>query len=154
MSIKRSSRMLVATCVVASLSASPAMASGGPMDQRSPDAKDAATRSAITIDKRSPDVQDVARASGGTVADGRVTSSLAGPPAAPGTGALPGPPEFPTNTTVLARPAEPVTVRAPSAGDRFDVGDAFVGAAGSVVLLVSVAGGLALSRRRRIATAA
>jgi len=160
MSIKRS---LVATFVVAGLSASPALASGGPIDQRSPDAQDAATVAAITTDKRSPDAQDAARPDiagnpdvGGPVGgpkDLRATSSLAGPPPeSVGKAPLPGPPQFPTNTVPLHRPAEPVS--APTVGDGFDVGDAVIGAGGAAVLLMSVAGGLAMSRRRRIATAA
>jgi hypothetical protein len=42
MHIMKSGRMLVATFVVAGLVASPALASGGPIDRRSPDAQDAA----------------------------------------------------------------------------------------------------------------
>jgi hypothetical protein len=151
----RSSRMLVATFVVAGLTASPALASGGPIDHRSPDAKDAAAAvaAAKTIDRRSPDVQDMSRPDTGAVSapkDLRVTSSLAGPPRA--VHANPGPPQFPTNTVPLTPPVEPVS--APPAGDGFDVGDAVIGAGGAAVLLAAVAGGLALSRRRRIAPAA
>jgi hypothetical protein len=172
MHIMRSSRMLVTTFVVAGLTASPALASGGPIDHRSPDAKDAAAAitAAKTIDRRSPDVQDVssrpdtAGNSQINAEDRRVTASLAGPP--PGSagiyvppagsaGKAPemGPPEFPTNTVPLHRPA-PEPVSAPPAGDGFDAGDAVIGAGGAAVLLAAVAGGLAVSRRRRIATAA
>jgi hypothetical protein len=150
MSIKRSSRTLVATFVVASLGASPALASGGPIDNRTPDAKDAAAKAvAITkIDRRSPDAKDAAQNTGGTAADLRVTSSLAGP-APVAKPPLAGPPQFPTNTVVLHRPAEPVTV--PSAGDGFDAGDAGIGAGAAIVLALSVAGGVAMTRRRRVA---
>jgi len=161
MSIKTSSRTLVATFVVASLTASPALASGGPMDLRSPDAKDSAARpAAILVEPRSPDAQDAAArpaailveprspdaqdAATRGAADLRVAASLAGPPPAAKAA-------VPVNTPVH-RPAAPVS--SPAAGNGFDVGDAFVGAGGAAVLLVSVAGGLALSRRRRIATAA
>ena len=157
MNIMRSSRVLVATFVVAGLIASPALASGGPIDRRSPDAKDAAAAmtAAKTIDRRSPDVQDMSSrpdtAGNATVGkDLRTTSSLAGPPRA--VEPNPGPPQFPTNTVPLAPPVEPV--KAPPAGDGFDVGDAVIGAGGAAVLLVAVAGGVAVTRRRRIATAA
>jgi hypothetical protein len=172
MHIMRSSRVLVATFVVAGLTASPALASGGPIDRRSPDAKDAAAAltAAKTIDRRSPDVQDMASrpdtAGNSNVTarkDLRTTASLSGPPpgatgiyvppAEPaGKAPLPGPPQFPTNTVPLAPPVEPVSP--PPAGDSFDVGDAVIGAGGAAVLLAAVAGGLAMSRRRRIATAA
>jgi hypothetical protein len=154
MQIMKSSRVLVATLVVAGVAASPALASGGPIDHRSPDAKDAAAAitAAKTIDRRSPDVQDMASrpdtAGNPQVKDLRTTASLAGPPVY----APPGPPEFPTNTVPLAPPVEPVT--APPAGDGFDVTDAVIGAGGAAVLLIAVAGGLAVSRRRRIATPA
>jgi hypothetical protein len=173
MQIMKSSRVLVATFAIAGLTASPALASGGPIDHRSPDAKDAAAAvtAAKTIDRRSPDVQDMSSrpdtAGNASVAarkDLRTTASLAGPP--PGSAGiyvppagsdrkapLPGPPQFPTNTVPLHRPAaEPVS--APPAGDGFDVRDAVIGAGGAAVLLVAVAGGLAMSRRRRVATAA
>lgn len=158
MHIMKSGRVLVATFVVAGLAASPALASGGPIDRRSPDAKDAAAAitAAKTIDRRSPDVQDMASRpdTAGNAQIGskdlRTTSSLAGPPRA--VYVPPGPPQFPTNTVPLAPPVEPVS--APPAGDGFDVGDAVIGAGGAAVLLVGVAGGLAVSRRRRIATAA
>jgi hypothetical protein len=150
MSIKRSSRTLAATFVVASLTASPALASPGPIDNRTPDAKDAAAKAvAVTkIDRRSPDAKDAAQSTGGTAADLRVTSSLAGPPSAVPV-PLPGPPQFPTSTVVLHRPAEPVTV--PFAGDGVDVGDAGIGAGGAIVLALSIAGGIAVTRRRRVA---
>ena len=160
MSIMRSSRVLVATFVVAGLTASPTLAKGGgPIDHRSPDAKDAAAAltAAKTVDRRSPDAKDAGRpdtagnANVGARSDLRTTSSLAGPPRA--VAVNPGPPQFPTNTVPLHRPA-PEPVSAPSAGDGFDMGDAAIGAAGAAALLMSVAGGLALSRRRRIATAA
>src|SRR4051812_7794459 len=187
MSIKTSSRTLVATFVVASLTASPALASGGPMDLRSPDAKDAAAPpaavlvephspdakdaaappAAVLVEPRSPDAKDAAAppaavlveprspdakdAAARGAADLRVAASLAGPPPAAKT-PVPGAPVFPTSTGPMHRPAAPVS--APSAGDGFDVGDAFVGAGGAAVLLVSVAGGLALRRRRRTAPAA
>jgi hypothetical protein len=63
MNIKKSGRVLVATFVVAGLTASPALASGGPIDHRSPDAKDrrGAITAAKTIDRRSPDAQDMSR---------------------------------------------------------------------------------------------
>ena len=139
MSIKRSSRTLVATFVVASVSASPALASS--IDKRSPDAKDAAAKAVAvkTIDRRSPDAKDAAKSTGGTAADLRVTASLAGPP------------QFPTSTVVLHRPAEPVA--APSAGDGFDIGDAGIGAGGAIVLALSIAGGIAVTRRRRVTAA-
>jgi len=155
MQITKSSRVLVATFAIAGLTASPALASGGPVDHRSPDAKDAAAAvtAAKTIDRRSPDVQDMSRpdtAGNANVGkDLRTTASLAGPPRA----VNPGPPQFPTNTVPLHRPA-PEPVSAPPAGDGFDVRDAVIGAGGAAVLLVAVAGGLAVSRRRRIATAA
>ncbi len=150
-------RVLVATFAAASLAASPALASGGPIDRRSPDAKDAAAAviAAKTIDRRSPDAQDSSRPD--TAGNGpprrtcASTSSLAGPPPAARAPQI-GPPQFPTNTVPLPRRAEPVS--APPAGDGFDVGDAVIGAGGAAVLLVAVAGGLAMSRRRRIATAA
>jgi hypothetical protein len=172
MSLKRSSRMLVATIVVASLAASPALASGGPTDLRSPDAQDAAAalNAYKTVNLRSPDLQDMSSrpdtAGNANVTarkDLRTTASLSGPP--PGSAGIyvppagsaekapqPGPPQFPTNTVPLAPPVEPVT--APPAGDGFDVVDAAIGAGGAAVLLVAVAGGLAVSRRRRFATAA
>jgi hypothetical protein len=156
MNIKKSGRVLVATFVVAGLTASPALASGGPIDRRSPDAKDAATAMAAAkaIERRSPDAQDMSARSDAAgrsqVKDLRTTASLAGPPR-PVEG-NPGPPQFPTNTVPLAPPAEPVS--APPAGDGFDVTDAVIGAGGAAVLLIAVAGGLAVSRRRRIATAA
>jgi hypothetical protein len=151
MSIKMSSRTLAATLVVAGLTASPALAIGEPIDNRSPDAKDAATQAATpTIDRRSPDAKDAAQSTGGAAADLRVTSSLAGPPPAV-KAPLPGPPEFPTNTVVMHRPAEPVT--APAVGDGFDVGDAVIGAGGATVLVLSIAGGVAVTRRRRVAAA-
>jgi hypothetical protein len=172
MQIMKSSRVLVATFVVTGLAASPALASGGPIDRRSPDAKDAAAAitAAKTIDRRSPDVQDMSSrpdtAGNANVTarkDLRTTASLSGPP--PGSAGIyvppagsaekapqPGPPQFPTNTVPLAPPVEPVT--APPAGDGFDVVDAAIGAGGAAVLLVAVAGGLAVSRRRRFATAA
>lgn len=89
MHIMKSGRVLVATFVVAGLAASPALASGGPIDRRSPDAKDAAAAitAAKTIDRRSPDVQDMASRpdTAGNAQIGskdlRTTSSLAGPPA-------------------------------------------------------------------------
>lgn len=154
----KSWRVLVATFVATGVAASPALASGGPIDHRSPDAKDAAAAitAARTVDRRSPDVQDVAsrpdtRGSARAGAtDLRTTASLAGPPRP--VDVNPGPPQFPTNTVPLAAPAEPVSV-AP-AGDGFDVGDAVIGAGGAAVLFVAVAGGLAVSRRRRLATAA
>jgi hypothetical protein len=169
MHIMKSGRVLVATFVVAGLTASPVLASGGPIDHRSPDAKDAAAAitAAKTIDRRSPDVQDVSSrpetAGNPKVKDLRVTGSLSGPPpgsagiyvppsGSAGKAPLPGPPEFPTNTVPLTPPVEPVT--APPAGDGFDVVDAVIGAGGAAVLLTAVAGGLAMSRRRRIATAA
>lgn len=154
MQIMKSGRVLVATFVVAAVAASPALASGGPSDRRSPDAKDAAAAitAAKTVDRRSPDVQDVASrpdtAGNPTIKDRRTTSSLAGPPRP----VYPGPPQFPTNTVPLTPPVEPVP--APPAGDGFDVVDAVIGAGGAAVLLSAVAGGLAVSRRRRIATAA
>ena len=170
MQIMKSSRVLVATLVVAGVAASPALASGGPIDRRSPDAKDAAAAvtAAKTVDRRSPDVQDMASrpdtAGNPQVKDLRTTASLSGPPPASpgiyvppagpaGKAPLPGPPEFPTNTVPLHRPA-PEPVSAPPAGDGFDVTDAVIGAGGAAVLLTAVAGGLAMSRRRRIATAA
>jgi hypothetical protein len=157
MHIMKSGRVLVATFVVAGLTASPVLASGGPIDRRSPDAKDAAAAitAAQSIDRRSPDVQDMASrpATAGKpqVKDLRVSSSLAGPPRP--VYVYPGPPQFPTNTVPLHRPA-PEPVSAPSSGDGFDVTDAVIGAGGAVVLLTAVAGGLAVSRRRRFATAA
>jgi hypothetical protein len=134
MSIKRSSRTLAATLVVASLTASPAL--GSPIDNRSPDAKDAAAKAVVVtkIDKRSPDAIDAAT---GGAKDLRVTSSLAGPP------------QFPTNTTPLAPPAAPVTV--PAVDEGFDWASAGIGAGGVVVLFASVAGGVAVTRRRRVA---
>ena len=101
MHIMRSSRMLVASFVVASLTASPALASGGPIDHRSPDAKDAAAAitASSTVSDRSPDAQDMSRpdtGGNGNVSepkDLRTTASLAGPP--PGSAGiyvrLPGP---------------------------------------------------------------
>jgi hypothetical protein len=159
MQTMKSCRVLVATFVVAGLTASPALASGGPIDHRSPDAKDAAAAitAAKTIDRRSPDVQDMSRpdtAGNGSVStpkDLRTTASLAGPPRP--VYVIPAPPQFPTNTVPLHRPA-PEPVSAPPAGDGFDVGDAVIGAGGAAVLLIAVAGGLAVSRRRRFATAA
>jgi hypothetical protein len=150
MSINRSSRLLAATFVVASLTASPAMASGGPMDLRSPDAQDAARQTAPAADdRRSPDARDAAGQTGGTAADLRVTSSLAGPP--PGN-PVPGLPEFPTNTIPLPRPAAPVA--ASPSGDGFDWDSAGIGAGGAAVVGISLAGGLMfMSRRRRVATA-
>jgi hypothetical protein len=156
MQIMKSCRVLVATLVVAGVTASPVLASGGPIDHRSPDAKDAAA--AITawenIDRQSPVVQDMPSrpdtAGNPQVKDLRTSASLAGPPR-PVEG-NPGPPQFPTNTVPLAPPAEPVS--APPAGDGFDVTDAVIGAGGAAVLLIAVAGGLAVSRRRRIATPA
>jgi hypothetical protein len=151
----RSSRMLVATFVVAGLTASPALASGGPIDHRSPDAA-AAIGAWTAVSDRSSEAQDMSRpdtagdANVSAPKDLRVTSSLAGPPRA--VHANPGPPQFPTNTVPLAPPVEPVS--APPAGDSFDVGDAVIGAGGAAVLLAAVAGGLAVSRRRRIAPAA
>jgi hypothetical protein len=169
MNIKKSGRVLVATFVVAGLTASPALASGGPIDRRSPDAKDpAATITAFeNIDRQSPNAQGVSRpdtAGNPRIKDLRTTASLAGPPPAspgiyvppagsPDKAPLAGPPQFPTNTVPLHRPA-PEPVSAPSSGDGFDVTDAVIGAGGAAVLLAAVAGGLAVSRRRRIATAA
>jgi hypothetical protein len=158
MNIKRSGRALVATFVVAGLAASPALADGGQIDRRSPDAKDAAAAmtAAKTTDRRSPDVQDMSSrpdaAGNAGITDLRSTGSLAGPPPA-AKAPQPGPPVFPTNTVPLPRPA-PEPVSAPPAGHGFDVGDAVIGAGGAAVLLVAVAGAFALSRRRRIATAA
>jgi hypothetical protein len=168
MQIMKSSRVLVATLVVAGVTASPVLAKGGLIDHRSPDAKDAAAAliAAKTDDRRSPDVRDMSSrpdSAGSQVKDLRTTSSLAGPPpASPGIyvppvdpaakAPLPGPPQFPTNTVPLAPPVEPVS--APPVGDGFDVTDAVIGAGGAAVLLIAVAGGLAVSRRRRIATAA
>jgi hypothetical protein len=173
MQTMKSCRVLVATFVVAGLTASPALASGGPIDRRSPDAKDAAAAitAAKTIDRRSPDVQDMSSrpdtAGNANVTarkDLRTTASLSGPP--PGSAGIyvppagsaekapqPGPPQFPTNTVPLHRPA-PEPVSAPPAGDGFDVTDAVIGAGGAAVLLVAVAGGVAVTRRRRFATAA
>jgi hypothetical protein len=160
MQIMKSSRVLVATFVVAGLTASPALASGGPIDRRSPDAKDAAAAitAAKTIDRRSPDVQDMSsrpdtagNANVTAAKDLRTTASLAGPPRP--VYVQPAPPQFPTNTVPLHRPA-PEPVSAPPAGDGFDVTDAVIGAGGAAVLLVAVAGGVAMTRRRRIATAA
>jgi hypothetical protein len=144
MSIKRSSRVLVATFVVASLTASPALAI-------SPDAADISARhqARTAVDKRSPDAQDAARLPGSTPRDLRVTSSLAGSPRA--VKPEPTPPVFPTNTTPLPPPAVPVS-SSPS-GDGFDWTDAAIGAGGAAVIVVSLAGGVALTRRRRVATA-
>jgi hypothetical protein len=156
MQIMKSSRVLVATLVVAGVTASSALASGGPIDRRSPDAKDAAAAlaAAKTVDRRSPDVQDMASrpdtAGNPRIKDLRTTASLAGPPRP--VDVTPGPPQFPTNTVPLAPPVEPVA--APPAGDGFDVTDAVIGAGGAAVLLIAVAGGFTMSRRRRIATAA
>ena len=157
MHIMKSGRVLVATFVVAGLTASPALASGGPIDHRSPDAKDAAAAltAAKTIDRRSPDAQDMSSrpdaAGNAQSTDLRTTASLAGPPRP--VHVTPGPPQFPTNTVPLQRPA-PEPVSAPSAGDGFDIGDAAIGAAGAALLVAAGAGALAMSRRRRIATAA
>jgi len=156
MNIMKSGRVLVATFVVAGLTASPVLASGGPIDRRSPDAKDAATAMTVakTVDRRSPDAKDMSSrpdaAGNAQIKDLRTTASLSGSPRP--VEVTPGPPQFPTNTVPLAPPAEPVS-SSPS-GDGFDVGDAVIGAGGAAVLLAAVAGGLAMSRRRRIATAA
>jgi hypothetical protein len=142
MSIKRSSRVLVATFVVASLTATPAMAI-------SPDAADSGARqAAATVDKRSPDAKEAPNWTGAR--DLRVTSSLAGPPRA--VKPQPGPPVFPTNTIPLPPPAVPVS-SSPS-GDGFDWDSAGIGAGGVAVVVVSLAGGVALTRRRRVATPA
>ena len=169
MHIMKSGRVMVATLMVAGLTASSAVASGGPVDLRTPDAQDAAAAltAAKTADHQSPGMQDRTSrpdtAGNGKIGkDLRTTSSLAGPP--PGSGGiyvppaadvapLPGPPQFPTNTVPLSRP-EPEPVPAPSAGDGFDIGDAAIGAAGAAVLVVAGAGAFAMSRRRRIATPA
>jgi hypothetical protein len=172
MQIMKPSRVLVATFVVAGLTASPALASGGPIHDRSSDAKDAAAAISAwsTVDDRSSEAQDTSRpdtAGNANVTarkDLRTTASLAGPP--PGSAGIyvppagsaekapqPGPPQFPTNTVPLHRPA-PEPVSAPPAGDGFDVTDAVIGAGGAAVLLVAVAGGVAVTRRRRFATAA
>jgi hypothetical protein len=141
MSIRRSSRTLAATFVVASLTASPAIA----QDKRSPDAQDAARHAApATIDPRSPDAVDAARQAAPATIDPRspdaidaarptpdlrVTASLAGPPGNP-----------------------PAVVTTPPAGDGFDWVSAGIGGAG--VVLVALAGGVTVaSRRRRIAAA-
>jgi hypothetical protein len=148
MRIKRSSRLLAATCVVAGLTASSALAAPAPPDLRSPDAKDASQAAAAAIDKRSPDVQDVASQTGGTASDLRVTSSLAGPPQDPKNG----PPVFPTNTIPLPHPATPAEP-APS-GDGFDWDSAGIGAGGAALVCITLAGGVVvMSRRRRVATA-
>jgi hypothetical protein len=137
MSIKRSSRALVATLVAASVGATPALATVGPVDSRSPDAKDAAAKAAVIVDKRSPDVIDAAT---GGARDLRVTSSLAGPP------------QFPKNTLPLAPPPAPAPA---PAGDGFDVGSAAIGAGGAAVVVIVMAGGIvAIGRRRRIAATA
>lgn len=135
MSIKRSGRVLVATLVAASLGATPALATVGHIDQRTPDAKDAAAKAAIVVDKRSPDVIDAAT---GGAKDLRVTSSLAGPPPAG------------TKPIVVVKPAP---VPAP-ASDGFDFASAVIGAAGAAFVAAAMAGGIAVSRRRRIAAAA
>jgi len=136
MSIKRSSRVLVATLVAASLGATPALATPGPIDKRTPDAKDAATKAVVVVDKRSPDVID--KATGGA-RDMRVTSSLAGPP------------QFPTNTTPLPPPAAPAPA---PADDGFDVVSAAIGAGGAALVVIAMGGGIAVTRRRRIAATA
>jgi hypothetical protein len=137
MSIKRSSRVLVATLVAASLGATPALATVGPIDMRTPDAKDAAIASQARTysDLRTPDVIDAAT---GGAKDLRVTSSLAGP--AP----------VSTKPIVVVKPAP---VPAP-ASDGFDFTSAVIGAAGVAFVAAAMAGGIAVSRRRRIAAAA
>jgi hypothetical protein len=124
MSIRRSSRTLAVAFVVASLTATPALA----QDLRSPDAQDAARHAApVTNDMRSPDAVDAGR----PTPDLRVTASLAGPPRTP-----------------------PTAVAVPPAGDSFDWTSAGIGAGGTAVALVALGGGLTVvSRRRRIAAA-
>jgi hypothetical protein len=150
MSIKRSSRTLVATLVAASLGATPALATVGPSDRQPPDAtpapatvgpsdrqppdaQDAAAKAAVIVDKSSPD------AAGGRVRDLRVTSSLAGPPPAG------------TRPIVVVKPAP---APAPAADDGFNFASAAIGAAGAAFVVAAMAGGIAVSRRRRIAATA
>jgi hypothetical protein len=119
MSIKRSSRALVATLVAASLGATPALAAVGPSDRQPPVAKDTATG----------------------VRDLRVTSSLAGPP------------QFPANTKPIVV-VKPAPAPAPAADDGFNFASAAIGAGGAAFVVAAMAGGIAVSRRRRIAATA